>query len=198
MTVQDILIEGRNYTDADLLKALINMEKGDPLVAFKPAEVQHLIEDISWVERAEVSRRFPNTIYIRLYERVPYALWQHDGKVVVIDREGEVLTEKMRPEFENLFLITGEDANKHAEQIVSLLQTEALIMEESEAAMRVGGRRWDLTLKNGMTVYLPEDDIGYALRRLADEQEETDIFAKDLRVIDLREPDRLIVQTHTR
>ena len=62
--------------------------------------------------------------------------------------------------------------------------------------MRVGERRWDLKLKNGMLVHLPEKDLGYAFRRLADEQLENDIFSRNISTIDLREPDRLIVQTN--
>jgi len=196
MTVQNILIEGREYTDADLLRALINMQEGDPLLDFHPNEVQPLIEKISWIEKADVARRLPDTIYVRLHERKPFALWQHEGKVVVIDHTGHILTEEMRPIFKELFLVTGDDANEHAKEIIELLRTEPIILSESEAAMRVGERRWDLKLKNGMLVHLPEKDLGYAFRRLADEQSENDIFSRNISTIDLREPDRLIVQTN--
>lgn len=192
--LEKILIEGRVNTDPDLLKALINMEKGDPSIAFHPNSARELIEKISWVEQAVVERRLPDTIYIRLTERPPFALWQKDGKVQVIDRQGVVLSDHIKPEYQILPLVTGKGANQHAAELIDLLRAEPLIQEATDAAVRIGDRRWDLSLNNGLNVKLPENDIGLALRRLAKSHKEDQLFKKDITEIDLREPDRLIVK----
>ncbi len=194
-TVEDILVEGRVNTDADVLRALINIEKGDPLFAFNPAEARELIERIAWVNSAHVERRLPDTIYIRLTERVPLALWQNKGKIRVIDEEGVTLTDSELLPFKNLIIVVGEDAPAKAPALIDLLNAEPLLKARVEAASRVGDRRWDLTLKSGIKVKLPEDDAGFALRRLAVAQEDDGLLDKDLTVIDARESDRLIVRT---
>lgn len=194
LQISGIIVEGRERTDPDLLRALTNMQEGDPLLAFDPDAAREAIERISWVKSARVERRWPSTIFISLTERKPFALWQHEGNVRVIDDEGEVLTEQMQTEFEKLLLVTGEDAPQHAAALLNLLSAEPVLYQEAEAAMRVAGRRWDLKLKNGMTILLPETDPGYALRRLALAQETEAIFSKNLDRIDMRREGQMIVE----
>lgn len=193
--VSDILVEGRQYTDADVLRALINIERGDPLFAFHPAAAQKQIEKISWVRRAQVERRLPSTIYIGLEERVPLALWQHQGRVRLIDGEGAILTDKALERFAALPIIVGEKAPDHVAALLVLVEAEPLIEARLEAATWIGDRRWDLKLKNGIKIKLPERDIGFALRRLALAQEDDGLLDKDLTVINAQERDRLTVRT---
>ena len=38
---------------------------------------------------AAIERRLPGTLFVRLVERHPLAVWQHDGKQELIDRDGD-------------------------------------------------------------------------------------------------------------
>ncbi len=193
--VENILVEGRFHSDPDVLRALINIERGDPLFAFDPAEAKEMIERISWVRMAHVERRLPDTIYIGLIEREPVALWQSKRKVRVIDADGVTLTDRDLAPYKDLILLVGEDAPAHVAALLPLLAAEPVLQARVEAAGWVGERRWDLTLKNGITVRLPEEDPGFALRRLAKAQEEDGLLDKDITVVDMRLPDRITVRT---
>lgn len=193
--VKDILVEGRVYTDPDVLRGLINIQGGDPLFSFHPESAREQIEKISWVRRVQIERRWPDTLYIGLTERVPLALWQYDGRVRVIDAEGVVLTDNNLERFKDLPIAVGGDAPAHIAGLLDMIAAEPLIAQRLEAATWVGDRRWDLKLKNGIKIKLPEDDVGFALRRLALAQEEDGLLDKDLTVINARERDRLTVRT---
>lgn len=193
--VENILVEGRYETDSDTLRAIINMERGDPIFAFDPAESREMIERLSWVKEAHIERRLPNTIYIGLVERRPMALWQHKNKLRVIDADGVTLTDKLSAHQKTLPIVVGEYANEQAYNLLQMLEAQPQVRDMLEAATWVGDRRWDLTMKNQMTVRLPEMDIGLALSRLAKAQSEDRILEKDLSVIDLREKDRITVRT---
>lgn len=193
--VQRILVEGRENTDADILRALINVEQGDPILSFSPREARELIRRLAWVKDAQVERRLPDTVYIGLTERRPLALWQHKGKVRLIDDEGVTLADSGFAKFRNLIILVGEDAPREALALIRMLEAEPLLRARTEAATWVGERRWDLKLKNGVVVRLPEGDLGLALRRLAAAQEEDQLLDKDVSVIDAREPDRMSVRT---
>ena len=41
--VDNILVEGRLNSDADVLRAVLNVERGDPIFAFDPAEAKEMI-----------------------------------------------------------------------------------------------------------------------------------------------------------
>ena len=193
--VQDILVEGRTNSDADVLRAVLDLERGDPILAFNPGEAKELIERISWVKEAHVERRLPGTIYIGIVERVPMALWQHKGKIRVVDDEGVTLTDALRHNFDNLPIIVGEDAPANARALLETLAAEPLVRERMEAATWVSDRRWDLKMRNGVTVRLPETDIGLALRRLAAAQEDDGLMDRDITLIDLRDSGRITVRT---
>ncbi len=193
--VENILVEGRAEVDAEVLRAIINLERGDPIFAFDPAETREMIERLSWVREAHVERRLPNTVYVGLVERTPVALWQHKNKLRVIDAEGVTLTDKLSVNQKSLPIVVGEYANEQAYDLLVMLNAEPGIQKLVEAATWVGDRRWDLALKNDMVVRLPEMDIGLALSRLSQAQEQDKILDKDLSVIDLREKDRITVRT---
>lgn len=193
--VKDILVEGRLHSDPDVLRALINIERGDPIFAFDPKDAKDMIERIAWVKEAHVERRLPGTIYIGLMERQPMALWQHKKKIRVIDSEGVTLTDRKIGPYKELIILVGESAPKHAPELLQLISAESTLDGRIEAATWVGERRWDLKLKNGITVKLPEDDPGYALRRLSQAQDDDGLLEKDLKVIDMRAADRITVRT---
>lgn len=193
--VANIYVEGRQYTDAQSLKSIINVEKGDPLFAFDVDEAQQLMQRLSWVKSADVKRLLPDTIYVGITERKPYALWQRQGRISVIDEEGVVLTDQRRPEFSKLVMLVGEGVPDEAKNFLTMLQAEPMLYNQTEAATLISGRRWDITLKNGIVVKLPEDDLGVALTRLAKAQMDDRLLEKDIAGVDLREANRLIIET---
>lgn len=194
--VENLLVEGRVHADPQVILAIVNTEKGEPLFGFDPEAARAQLEKISWVKTARVERRLPDTIYVRLEERVPLALWRHDGKLSLIDAEGQVLSDSNLAPFRHFAMVSGgEQAAKGAASLLALLAAETDIAKRVESAQWVGDRRWDLTLDNGILVRLPEGDIGLALKRLAAAAREDGLLEKAIAEVDLHEPDRLVVRT---
>ncbi len=194
-TVQNIMVEGRIHTDPAVILQAVALNRGDPIFAFKPEKVKETLEHESWIKTVKVERRLPDTLFISLNERRPAALWQNKGKLRLIDDEGAVLTDQALERFSSLLIVVGEDAPGRVAALNDLLKGEPSLRTQVEAATLAGGRRWDLRLKNGITVRLPEDDPGLALSRLAKAQRTEGILDKDLTAVDLRDGDRIIVAT---
>jgi cell division protein FtsQ len=193
--VNNILVDGRVYTGSDTLKAMTGVERGAPILAFNPASMKAEIEKLSWVKKAHVERRLPDTLYIRLEERTPLALWQRNRRLSLIDEEGVVLTDQNLERWKDFLIVVGDDAPKNAAGLLMMLEAEPVLRARVEAATFVAGRRWDLRLKSGADVKLPEEDMGLALRRLAVNHEEEGILDKDVLAIDVREEGRITVRT---
>jgi len=191
----NILIEGRDYVDVDALRAIIDMKKGDPLLAFNPDNVKNRIEKLAWVKSAQVERRLPDTIFIKLNERQPTALWQRNKRLSLIDQEGVILTEHDLERFKDYIILTGKEVPSKSRELLSLLKAEPILYERVEAATLVSDRRWDLRLQAGIIVKLPEVEIPLALRRLVSIQEEEGLMDKNVEVIDLRDGNRITVRT---
>jgi cell division protein FtsQ len=193
--VKNLMVEGRTYTERDDLMRRIGIERDDPTFEADLGDIETRLEQISWVRDAVVERRLPDTVYVRLMERTPLALWQRKNELVAVDAEGNVLTSEDLGRFRNLLIIVGDDAPLHAADLAAMVAAEPDLKSRVESAKWVGDRRWDLYLKNGAIVRMPEDDIGQAVRRLAEAQKDGALMDRKVESIDLRDPVRIVVQT---
>lgn len=194
-SVEDILVEGRNQTDKDMIVSVLQVEKGSPILAFNPHDALKRLGDISWVKSGVVERRLPSTIFVRLYEREPIALWQNNKIIKLIDREGHALRDLAKDEVPSLPLVVGAGANTHAADLIAQLLQYQAILTPLRAAVRVSDRRWDLHMANNVVVKLPEENMGTALQRLNKAITQEQIFERSIIALDLRLPDRMIVET---
>lgn len=192
--ISRIEIRGLRYSNAETVQQSLGAKMRVPLYTFDPAVARDRLLAIGWIEWATVSRRFPGTIHVDIRERQPFALWQHKKKLHLIDRSGTVITSERLGRFNSLPLVVGGGADSHAAEIIDILSTHAGIADRLKAAVLVGGRRWNLRFDNRVEVRLPEQEAPTALERLAALQERHSILDRKLRAIDLRLPDRLIVQ----
>lgn len=193
LKVREILVEGRSRVPASTVMATLDVRRGTPILGVGIDALRVHLEAIPWIESAVVERRLPDTIYVHLTERQPLALWQHNGHFSVIDAKGVVVQDEVG-EFAHLPIVVGDDAPAHAEALLLLLATEPELQKRVAAAIRVGGRRWNLKLDNGIDVRLPEDDAASAWSRLAALERDHQLLARDVVAVDLRLPDRLIVR----
>lgn len=193
--VENFLVEGRINSDGQEILGILNIKKGDPIFAFDPSSAKQMLEHISWVEKAHVERRLPNTVYINLTERAPKALWKNDGVLSVIDEKGLVLTQDSVTRFSDLIMVSGDSANERVMDLIPLIQTQPLIKGRLDLAQWVENRRWNLRLTDGKIIMLPENGADLALSRLIEKQNEDGVLDKPITSIDVRDSSRFIVET---
>ncbi|MEJ0016297.1 MAG: cell division protein FtsQ/DivIB [Acetobacteraceae bacterium] len=194
LRVTDVVIEGRANTPEPLLRAALGVSKGDPILAFSVEMARQRIETLSWVEHATVERRLPGTVSVFLQERRPFAIWQNQGKFVLIDRAGQLVANQNVAEFRHLPLVVGGGAPPAAAALLDALTDRPDLQKRVVAAVRVGERRWNLRLNNGADVMLPEGHEVKALDRLMQLQQEHALLDRPLAAIDMRLGDRLVVR----
>lgn len=195
LRIADVLVEGRNRTERSTLLEILEVARDAPILAFDPHAARDRLEALPWVRRARVERRLPDLVYVRLDEREPLALWQEQGRLSVIDETGDVIDGAAPEAFAHLPVLVGADAPSHAASLLGMLASEPDLGAKVVAAVRVQGRRWNLRLDNGVDVRLPEEQPAAAWAQLATIQREHGLLERDVRAIDLRLPDRLVVQT---
>jgi cell division protein FtsQ len=194
LRVADIRVEGRATTDRATILAALGARPGTPILAVDPERAKQQLERLPWVHSALIERRLPDTVYVRLVEREPMALWQHGGKIDLIDRSGAVIPVTRLDRFTKLPMVVGEDAAAHAAQLLAMLASEPDLAARVTAAVDVGGRRWNLRLDNSIDVLLPAEDPAAAWADLARLQRNNTILQRDVQAIDMRLPDRLVVR----
>ena len=125
------------------------------LAADLPAIRDRLLA-LPWVADASVARRLPDTLAITVVERQPVALWQHRQRFAAVDVTGRVLTTRKLERFARLPVVVGPGANLRVRELLALTASVPQLSDKVDAAVRVGGRRWDVKFKTGETLALPD------------------------------------------
>lgn len=194
LKVGNVQVTGRERTEPQEILSVLAVKQGGALLDFDPHAAKSALETLPWVRHATVERRLPDLIVVTLDERRPMALWQLDGQLRVIDEEGQVIPVARVEDYGGLPLVVGPGADTAAAGLIELLSSEPELRAEVVAAVRVGDRRWNIRLNSGIDVKLPEDNALQAWQRLARLDQDEGLLSRDLVVIDLRIPDRLVVQ----
>jgi cell division protein FtsQ len=194
LRVGRVVVEGRANTPEPLLRAALGVNKGDPILGFSVEQARQRIQTLSWVEHATVERRLPGTVVVFLQERRPFAVWQHQGKFVLIDRAGQIVANQDVAQFRQLPLVVGAGAPAAAAELLDTLTARPALQARVVAAVRVGERRWNLLMKSGTDVLLPEGHAEAALDRLMQLQQDHAVLDRPLAAIDMRLPDRLVLR----
>lgn len=193
--VNEVMVSGRQQTEREILVKALNVARGAPILAFDIADAKRRVEALPWVRASTIERMLPDTILISIVEREPLALWQLDSKLHLIDAEGEVILNDGLENYSDLLMVVGNGAETEASALIALIGTEPALMQQVKAATWIGGRRWNVHLKGDIVVRLPEDDAQSAWTRLAEYHKNHRVLDKNVTVLDLRIPDRLIVKT---
>jgi cell division protein FtsQ len=194
LRVADIRVEGRGTTDRATILAALGAGFGTPILAVDPVRAEKRLEALPWVSAAVIERHLPDTLYVRLVERTPLALWQHDGKLQLIDKAGAVIRVTRLDRFAKLMLVVGADAASRAAELRAMLAKEPDLDARVTAAVRVGGRRWNLRIDGKIDVLLPAEDPEAAIAALARLERSSAILDRDVQAVDMRLPDRLVVR----
>jgi cell division protein FtsQ len=189
----DIRIKGLVHQEPAMVLAALGIKPGGSLVGFDAANAKALLENLDWVSTATVQRSFPNQLEISVVERVPFAVWQRAGSYYVIDRSGSAMSNVLPGKLPALPLVTGEGAQFEVADLVNQLEVSPDLSSKVSGAARVGQRRWNLYLDNGITVLLPEKNVEAALARLEGLDASQHLLSKGVRSVDLRFPGRVIV-----
>jgi cell division protein FtsQ len=167
---------------------------GVPILNYQLGAARERLMQIPWIAQATVERRLPDTLVVDLTEHDAFAIWQHQGRFVLIDRSGRPLPDVDVANFKQLPLVVGEGAPAAAPALLDTIAKFPAIQKLVTAVVRVGDRRWDLYLVGGAEVLLPQGHDEAALTRLAELDAQYKLLERPLAAIDLRQPDKLVIR----
>lgn len=193
-TLHTIYLEGRNRTPMEKIREAIGVKRGDPILNISVEAMRERLKELEHVKEAAVERALPDTLYVRILEREPVAIWQNKGQLSLVDDEGRVMEGENIAAYSHLPLVVGDDAPEHVSELLTLLGEEPDLVTRIKAVVRMGNRRWNVKFDRGVEVKLPEDGAGDAWKRLAKMQREQRVLDRDIRAIDMRLKDRIFIR----
>lgn len=178
-----------HLSDKDVLALVPSQGAGEekiPIFSVPIIEVKQKLEKLGWVKEVQIERHLPNTLYVKVVERVPAAIWQYNKNLRLIDRDGVFISDKDIGQFKKLPVLVGEGADKGARELFDMIESEPRLSAMVTSAIRVGNRRWNIRFASGVEAKLPEEDMKSAWKRLADLQNRRRILNREINGIDMR------------
>ena len=192
--LEDVIVSGNVETsDIDILQQL-GLDGSTSVVAINAHTARERLMELPWVTDAQVQKIYPRGLSVRLTEREPVGIWQHGDMLTLIDARGDVIAPLNGARHADLPLYVGLGADRHADELEARLLFYPELRARVKAAIRIADRRWDLRLDNGVTLSLPAEDVGAALKRFAEFDAGRDVLSRDITAVDLRLADRITLR----
>jgi cell division protein FtsQ len=192
--ISSVALSGEKQVGRDEILKFAGVSGHSSLFFLDAAAARERLKTNPWIADATVLKLYPGRLQIEIKEREAFALWQKDGRVSVISADGAVLEPFIAPRFAELPLVVGAGAEIEAKDFVALLARYPVIAGQVEASVLVAQRRWNLHLKNGIEVRLPEAEPERALQTLVELDRDKKLLSRDILVVDLRLADRVTVR----
>ena len=192
--IASIALAGERHVSREEILSAAGITGTTSLLFFDVDAARDRLKTNPWIADATVLKLYPDRLQIGVKEREAFALWQQAGRVSVVAGDGTVLEPYVNPRLTRLPLVVGVGAAARAKEILALLEPYPDLRDQVRASVLIAERRWNLRLRNGLDIRLPETDVGQALVTLAALDRDKKLLTRDIVAIDLRLPDRVTVQ----
>ena len=193
-TAQIIQITGLKVLDEATVADIAGIRPGGSLIMLDARAARERLEELPFVAEAKVQKFFPGGLRVEIVEREPFAVWQKDGALSIIDRNGVILRPANPSRLPDLPVIVGAGAPESAAALFRAMAPFPRLGERLHAAVLVAGRRWNLIFDSGLVAKLPEGLLVGALEDLDRLDRDHRLIDRDIAQIDMRIAGRLTVR----
>jgi cell division protein FtsQ len=118
--------------------------------------VRSAVEGIPWVRRAELRRRWPDSLDVRIEEQVAIARWGQRGESQLVSAQGELFRGRTEAPLPILAGPAGSEGEV-ARRYLAFRELLAPLGLEPRQVLLSSRLAWQLRLSNGLTVQLGRD-----------------------------------------
>ena len=159
------------------------------------ADLHKQVSSLPPVEIAEAYIKDGGILHIKVDEKTPALLLKKEIGFNVLNERGEYIRSlNSRENFSNLPLITGEGAENAASQATAIFKSIYSKLDRVRGLVFVGQRRWNIIMKSGQLVMLPENDPEQAIQKILLLDKTEKILSRKIAVFDFRLPSRITLR----
>ena len=195
--LKEIHLIGRENIPKELIIKELGLNSQTSMFSINVKSLNEKLQSIKWVKSSVIERRLPDTIIIKLEEYKPFALLQVNDGHIIISSDGKRIV-KDNGKFGYLPVINGNGSEKHASKMLDMLSSEPYLFHQVWAISFIGKRRWDVSLRSGIKIKLPEKNPSAAWTKLSEIDRSEAILSREFDVIDMRKSEHLILTPSSR
>ncbi len=190
--IKNIKIINNEKINQDVIEKKLKKIYGKNIFFIKTSEIEKVIRNITYLQSIEVKKKYPNTLIVKVFETSPLAILLKNSDYYILDSGANlILINADSVTNYNYPHIFGKNSEKYFLNFLKLLKENnfPIIDIKSYYYFQIG--RWDLQLKDGLLIRLPNNMIKNAIEKSIELLNKDDF--KNYEVIDLRINGRIIV-----
>ena len=192
-TINNIQILGIKNIPKETIIKIVNNENKSNILNVNLLNIYKNLRNNDWVEELHIERVLPNTIKINIKEKEAIGIWQYEMSNKLITKNGEIISTANINKFKiDLPIIHGNHANKNANSILKILETNKVLTKNIWSLDYINNRRWNLHFKQGIIVLLPSEGVLRAWNEIIKLQKNYDVLNLGLTELDLRNPNKIL------
>ena len=192
-TINNIQILGIKNIPKETIIKIVNNENKSNILNVNLFNIYNNLRNNDWVEELYIERVLPNTIKINIKEKEAIGIWQYEMSNKLITKNGEIISTANINKFKiDLPIIHGNHANKNANSILKILETNKVLTKNIWSLDYINNRRWNLHFKQGIIVLLPSEGVLRAWNEIIKLQKNYDVLNLGLTELDLRNPNKIL------
>ena len=159
------------------------------------AELHKRVLSLPPVKIAEAHIKRGGILHIKVDEKTPSLLMKKENGFNVLSEHGDYIRSlHSRENFSDLPVITGEGAENAAAQATAIFKAIYGNLDQVRGLVFVGQRRWNIVMKSGQVVMLPENDALQAIQKIIILDKTEQILSRQIAVFDFRLPSRITLR----
>lgn len=189
-----VIREPLHYGDMHEVSEIIRNHQQRDLMHMDIAVLAEEMQQLDWIAKASVYKRWPDTVEMDLVERVPVVRW---GEKAFLDADGAAFTIPDNDKLRHLFTVHGPDGYEkqvlgYYQLIAPWLSKQRIAIQELYLDQRLV---WHARLENGLDVILGRDQLNERLKKLIVVNDKViEPYARYIDGIDLRYHDGFSVR----
>ena len=178
-------------TKSEVEEKLINIYKKN-IFFLKKEDIEKPLKEISFLEKIEVKKKYPDTIIIEIFETKPLAILFKEKNKYILDNLGNVINYQNISNFGKLPSVFGDGAENNFINFYDELKKENFPISKIKSFYFFQIDRWDLELLNNMLLKFPNNKRNNSIAKSIELLNRKDFI--NYKIIDLRIEGKIIVE----
>ena len=187
--IEKIEIIGLDEQENDKILKDLNSLYFQSLFFLNTIKIENILLSHSMIESFSIFRKFPSTLKINIKRTRILANRNVNGLNFLIGSNGKLINSKKQ--MNDVPLVFGNFDNKEFLKIKKIIDKTKLVYGNIDSIYYFGSKRWDIKMKNGILIKLPNKEVLSALKLAVDLLSSKKF--EDIRIIDTRIDKQIIL-----
>ncbi len=157
-TTPNLIVLGNNYIDKKSLIYELKTKLDEDRNSNKLDLISNVLNKKNLIQKFIITKTSNNLITIKIEEKNIIGLLNVENNNYFIDEFNNVIETKITPNLFHLPVFIGKNSNKNASVILNLIKESDINLNYLSFSF-VDQRRWNINLKNGVKILLPETKV---------------------------------------